>query len=466
MKSLGGPPMKTRFQILLADDEPLFGQTTQQFLELHDLDVTFVENASLALQAMDNKPFDLVIADLDMPGNRNLEFLNKVRANYPMIPFVLVTGRPTLPSAIECIRLGVHDYFLKPLELDDLLHSIRRALPRNHLRSSGDQEFSELLGNSDAMQRTKELALRVAKSNATVLIRGESGTGKELLARGIHDHSQRAHGPFVTVDCASIPESLLESTLFGHNRGAFTGAVADHIGLVSAAEGGSLFLDEIGELPLSMQAKLLRVLQFGTFVPVGSIQEKKVDVRILAATNRDLSFEVERSHFRLDLYYRLSVLEIRLPPLRERQQDVMMLAQHFLNLIAKRDGTAVRFMSESANALLCQHSWPGNVRELQSTMERCACLTNNAEIAAEVVQNSLLRSDSPTNHGAVGNESMATTHTMHDYVAANEKLYIETLLKRHKGNISRAARDAKMSRQGMHKAIARLGITSAEFRTP
>lgn len=458
--------MKTRFQILLADDEPLFGQTTKQFLELHELDVTFVENASLALQAMASKHFDLVIADLDMPGNRNLEFLNTGRTSYPSVPFVLVTGRPTLPSAIECIRLGVHDYFLKPLELDDLLHSIHRALPSNNLRVSAEHEFSELLGDSDAMKGTKDLALRVAKSNATVLIRGESGTGKELLARGIHDHSQRANGPFITVDCASIPESLLESTLFGHSRGAFTGAVADHIGLVAAAEGGSLFLDEIGELPLSMQAKLLRVLQFGTFVPVGSIQEKKVDVRILAATNRDLSFEVERSHFRLDLYYRLSVLEIKLPPLRERQQDVIKLAQHFLTLIAKRDGTERRFMSAAANALLCQHSWPGNVRELQSTMERCACLTNSSEITADVLQNSLLRGESPANHVPLDQVSAATTHTMQDYVAANEKMYIETLLKRHKGNISRAARDAKMSRQGMHKAITRLGITSAEFRTP
>ncbi|MFM8327148.1 MAG: sigma-54-dependent transcriptional regulator, partial [Pirellulaceae bacterium] len=273
--------------LLLADDEPLFGKTTAKYLEARGFQVRYVVDGFGAKDALANGGVDLIIADLDMPGNRQLELIQACRSALPDIPFIVVTGRPSLPSAIEGIRLGVHDYFLKPLELEDLLHSIRRALPAKSEPVSSKQSFDEILGLSPAVSELKSLAMKVAKSNASVLIRGESGTGKELLARGIHNHSRRSQGPFVIVDCTSIPEALFESTLFGHVKGAFTGAISDRDGLVWLADRGTLFLDEVGELPMAIQSKLLRVLQFGTFLPVGQVEPKQVDVRIVAATHRD-----------------------------------------------------------------------------------------------------------------------------------------------------------------------------------
>jgi DNA-binding NtrC family response regulator len=321
----------------------------------------------------------------------------------------------------------------------------------------------------------KHLAGRVSKSNATVLIRGESGTGKELLARGIHANSMRRNGPFVTVDCASIPESLIESTLFGHVRGAFTGAVESRVGLVGSADGGSLFLDEIGELPLPMQAKLLRTLQFGTFTPVGSTQEQKVDVRILVATHRDLAWEAQDGGFRTDLYYRLSVLELVSPPLRDRHGDITHLAKIFVERIAARDQIPAPTLTEEALEVLNAYRWPGNLRELQNVMERVVCLTTSSEIGVEIVGQAIeQRVVLPSAGSAVSVEgvgsvapagaSVAGAYTHQDFLSNNERLYIEELLRRHRGNVSRAAKEAKMSRQGLHKALLRLGINASNYR--
>ncbi len=462
--------------ILLADDEPLFGETTARFLRNQNFRVRYVADGKGAADALKEERFDVVIADLDMPGNRELELLTNCRKNYPAIPFLVVTGRPTIPSAIEGIRLGIHDYFLKPFELDDLVHSIRRALPTPPSFSlspakTDEDPFPEILGNGPAITELKKWLSQISASNATVLIRGESGTGKELLARAIHRTSQRAAGPYVTVDCASIPESLLESTLFGHRKGAFTGAVQDKQGLVVAADGGTLFLDEIGELPTPMQSKLLRVLQFGTFVPVGGTDEYRVDVRILAATHRDLATEVERGTFRLDLFYRLSVLEVVSPPLRDRPEDIEMLAQYFLSQISRRDKKPPFVLSSGAVTRLQNHNWPGNVRELHNLLERCVCVASGNVLTEEDIEPILARSrelnmesGSSSAFASSGNLDPSSAGSWHDQQVRSERRYLEGLLTKYGGNVSKAAKEANMSRQGLHKAISRLGIDTDQFR--
>jgi DNA-binding NtrC family response regulator len=442
--------------LLLADDEPLFGKTTASYLGGQGFDVHYVADGLQASEVLKHCEVDLVIADLDMPGNRQLELIHACRTTFPDIPFIVVTGRPSLPSAIEGIRLGVHDYFLKPLELEDLLHSIRRALPPkvNFVHSS--LPFEEILGESQAVAELKAMAMKVAKSNASVLIRGESGTGKELLARGIHNYSQRSQGPFVTVDCTSIPEPLFESTLFGHTKGAFTGALSDRAGLIELADRGTLFLDEVGELPMAIQSKLLRVLQFGTFLPVGKVEHKTVDVRIVAATHRDLKAEVAAGNFRLDLYYRLAVLEIVSPPLRSRKEDIALLAQHYLAWIAARDQRQEFSISLEAIEAFKTYDWPGNIRELANTIERCACLTCRGVIGDQEVKAAL----QDTRWMDTTGDSLAYK----DVLNQGERRALEVLLRRHRGNVSQAAKDANMTRQGLHKAMIRLGISADEFR--
>lgn len=463
--------MNTTRSILLADDEPLFGETTSRYLRNHGYRVTFVENGHDALQELASKEFHVIIADLDMPGNRDLELLQACRKQFAHTPFIVVTGRPTLPSAIEGIRLGIHDYFLKPFELPDLLHSIHRALPAGEEeRTAADPTYREILGNSSAMRELKAWLDRVSHSNATVLIRGESGTGKELIAREIHRASHRAKKPYVTIDCASIPETLIESTLFGHLKGSFTGASTDKIGLLAQADGGTVFLDEIGELPLPMQAKLLRVLQFGTFTPVGSTQEHRVDTRVIAATNRDLSMEVTKRTFRLDLYYRLLVLEVVSPPLRDRFEDLEMLAQHFLDRIAERDRKPRWNLHPSAVESLRSYRWPGNVRELQNAIERCVCIAKGqtlygTDIAAALLKPSHANGEGRTESADSARKPMGELPSWHGQQAQSEKLYLEGLLEQHRGNVSQAAKAAGITRQGLHKAIVRLGLDIQAFRT-
>jgi two-component system response regulator AtoC len=453
--------------ILLADDEPLFGKTTARFLEKAGYRVTLVADGHQVSRAIASGGVEIVIADLDMPGNRDLELLSLCRRAFPSVPFLVVTGRPTLPSAIQGIRLGIHDYFLKPIDLDDLLHSLPRALPTASHEVPAEQAFAEILGSSQAVQRVRELAAKVAVSNANVLIRGESGTGKELLARGIHAHGLRRAGPFVTVDCASIPDALLESTLFGHQKGAFTGADTERQGLILSASGGTLFLDEVGELPLLLQAKLLRVLQFGTILPIGSVKEQKVDVRVVAATNRDLIKEVEAGRFRLDLYYRLAVLELVSPPLRERLTDIRELAQHVLARIATRDQVEKKILSAEAVQALEQHDWPGNVRELGNVMERCQCLGSRLWLSAQDIEEAIVNAPRSEQRSLLENPRVAEVATGLSYrrlMETNEREYLERLLARHGGNVSRAAKEAGMSRQGLHKAMQRLSIDPRQYR--
>jgi len=479
--------MKRKTSILIVDDEPLFGTTTQQFLQSRGFDVQYVPDGHEGERAIRSNRFDLIVADLDMPGNRQLEFLKTCRLEFTDTPFIVVTGRPSLPSAIEGIRHGIHDYFLKPIDLDDLLHSVERArcnIAEPSVSDAGEpastgagepadpahateEPFHEILGESLAALTLKHLAGRAARSNATALIRGESGTGKELLAREIHSQSLRKTGPFVTVDCASIPENLIESALFGTNRSHATSSLNPQIGFVAAANGGTLFLDQIGEVPPTIQSKLLRLLQFGTYTPVGSTDENKVDVRVLAATQHDLSTKAQEGTFRTDLYYRLAVLELICPPLRDRHGDIPLLADAFIKRIAHRDQTNPFEWKPEAIEALSEHRWPGNIRELQNVTERIACLTTDSQIDAMAVNQAIENKSTQSMPTPLKNEEpvVAPNFTHQDFLSNNEKLYIEDLMRRNQGNVSRAAKEAKMSRQGLHKALLRLGINASNFRT-
>jgi DNA-binding NtrC family response regulator len=487
--------MKRKTSILIVDDEPLFGTTTQQFLQSRGFDVQYVPDGHEGERAIRSNRFDLIVADLDMPGNRQLEFLKTCRLEFTDTPFIVVTGRPSLPSAIEGIRHGIHDYFLKPLDLDDLLHSVERArcnIAEPSVSGAGEpastgagepastgagepadpahateEPFNEILGESLAALTLKHLAGRAARSNATALIRGESGTGKELLAREIHSQSLRKTGPFVTVDCASIPENLIESALFGTNRSHVTSSLNPQIGFVAAANGGTLFLDQIGEVPPTIQSKLLRLLQFGTYTPVGSTDENKVDVRILAATQHDLSTRAQEGTFRTDLYYRLAVLELICPPLRDRHGDIPLLADAFIKRIAHRDQTNPFEWKPEAIEALSEHRWPGNIRELQNVTERIACLTTDSQIDAMAVNQAIENKSTQSMPTPLQVEEPVEipNFTHQDFLSNNEKLYIEDLMRRNQGNVSRAAKEAKMSRQGLHKALLRLGINASNFRT-
>jgi DNA-binding NtrC family response regulator len=487
--------MKRKTCILIVDDEPLFGTTTQQFLQSRGFDVQYVPDGHEGERAIRSNRFDLIVADLDMPGNRQLEFLKTCRLEFTDTPFIVVTGRPSLPSAIEGIRHGIHDYFLKPLDLDDLLHSVERArcnIAEPSVSGAGEpastgagepastgagepadpahateEPFNEILGESLAALTLKHLAGRAARSNATALIRGESGTGKELLAREIHSQSLRKTSPFVTVDCASIPENLIESALFGTNRSHVTSSLNPQIGFVAAANGGTLFLDQIGEVPPTIQSKLLRLLQFGTYTPVGSTDENKVDVRILAATQHDLSTRAQEGTFRTDLYYRLAVLELICPPLRDRHGDIPLLADAFIKRIAHRDQTNPFEWKPEAIEALSEHRWPGNIRELQNVTERIACLTTDSQIDAMAVNQAIENKSTQSMPTPLQVEEPVEipNFTHQDFLSNNEKLYIEDLMRRNQGNVSRAAKEAKMSRQGLHKALLRLGINASNFRT-
>ncbi|MFM2217244.1 MAG: hypothetical protein RL240_1562 [Planctomycetota bacterium] len=479
--------MKRKTSILIVDDEPLFGTTTQQFLQSRGFDVQYVPDGHEGERAIRSNRFDLIVADLDMPGNRQLEFLKTCRLEFTDTPFIVVTGRPSLPSAIEGIRHGIHDYFLKPIDLDDLLHSVERArcnIAEPSISGAGEpagtgagepadptnateEPFHEILGESLAALTLKHLAGRAARSNATALIRGESGTGKELLAREIHSQSLRKTGPFVTVDCASIPENLIESALFGTDRSHVTSSLNPQIGFIAAANGGTLFLDQIGEVPPTIQSKLLRLLQFGTYTPVGSTDENKVDVRILAATQHDLSTKAQEGTFRTDLYYRLAVLELICPPLRDRHGDIPLLADAFIKRIAHRDQTNPFEWKPEAIEALSEHRWPGNIRELQNVTERIACLTTDSQIDAMAVNQAIENKSTQSMPTPLKDEEpvVAPNFTHQDFLSNNEKLYIEDLMRRNQGNVSRAAKEAKMSRQGLHKALLRLGINASNFRT-
>jgi two-component system NtrC family response regulator len=381
--------MAEPFRILVVDDEPAQRELVSGFLRKQGFEVTPAPGGRAALARFTHEPFDLVLTDQRMPEMSGLELLEAVRAVTPEASVIVMTAYGTIETAVSAIKAGAADYLTKPLNLDELLHRIHHVRERQRLLTE-NRELREALaerhriegviGESGGMQEVLSLVRRVAPSDATVLIRGESGTGKELIAKAIHYASPRAAGPLVRVNCAALPETLLESELFGHEKGAFTGAVAARKGRFELADGGSLFLDEIGDLPLHLQVKLLRVLQEREIERVGSARPQAVDVRVLAATHRNLEALVPEGRFRDDLYYRINVVTISLPPLRERREDLPLLIDLFLRRFSAKSDKPVAGLSAEAREALLRYDYPGNVRELENLIERAVVLTRDEVI--------------------------------------------------------------------------------------
>ena len=376
----------------MVDDEPAQRELVGGFLRKQGFDVAEAPDGRAALERFRKEPFDLLLTDQKMPGLSGLELLEAARAVTPEVAVIIMTAYGTIETAVTAIKGGAADYLTKPLNLDELLHRIAQVRERQRLIME-NRELREalqerhrvegIIGESGRMQEVLSLVRRVAGSDATILIQGESGTGKELIARAIHYASPRAGAPLVSVNCAALPETLLESELFGHEKGAFTGAVATRKGRFELADGGSLFLDEIGDLPLHLQVKLLRVLQEREFERVGSSRPVAVDVRLLAATHQNLEILVRAGRFRDDLYYRINVVTIALPPLRERREDIPLLLDHFVEKFSRRNGKRIGGLTREAREALLRYDYPGNVRELENLVERAVILTRDEVIGLE-----------------------------------------------------------------------------------
>ncbi len=382
--------MKSR--ILVVDDEESIREFLEIMLRKEGYEVTCAEDGQKALDLIKKKSFDMVISDLQMPNLTGIELLRQVRDSYPDLLFMMITAFGTTETAVEAMKLGAYDYITKPFKIDEVRINIANALRSKNLEVENrvlkkeltkEYSFQNLVGNSDAMHRIYEMIKRVSQTPTNVLITGESGTGKEMVAKAIHFNGPLKDKPFVTVNCGAIPESLMESEMFGHKKGSFTGAVADKAGLFEVADGGTLFLDEVGELPVSIQVKLLRAIQERVIRRVGATEDTKVEVRIIAATNRDLEAMVKDGTFRQDLFYRLNVINIRTPALRERAEDIPLLANHFLKKYNERLSKSIGGISAEAMEMLKKYDYPGNVRELENIIERTVALEGGATILPE-----------------------------------------------------------------------------------
>ncbi len=454
--------MAEPFRILVVDDELAQRTVVSGFLEKQGFDVTLAESGEKALERVRKESFDLVLTDQKMPNMSGLDLLQAIHAINPETGVVLMTAYGSIAAAVSCIKGGAIDYLTKPLNLDELLFRIRQAGERRRLFVE-NRELREtlqerhriegIIGESGAMLEVVSLVRRVAPSEATVLIRGETGTGKELIANAIHFASSRARGPLVKVNCAALPENLLESELFGHEKGAFTGAVTSRQGRFELANGGTIFLDEIGDLPLHLQAKLLRVLQEREYEKVGSSRPVKVNVRILTASHRPLEALIKAGELREDLYYRLNVVTILLPPLRERRSDLSMLIDHFMRSFAEKNAKTIRGLTQEARDILLRYDYPGNVRELENIIERAVVLTRDDVIG---------RHDLPLTVQDPEIEESDTEPNLTVAVEALERRMITAALARSDGVQTRAAERLGTSERGLRYKLIKYGFREGE----
>ncbi len=398
--------------------------------------------------------FDVVLTDVKMPGTDGLEFCRRVKQRFPSLPVIVMTAYGSLETAVEALRAGAFDFVTKPVELELLKASLVRAAENSQLRrrvrlleSQVQTEFPELIGQSDVMLRLKDQLSRIVDSSAAVLLTGESGSGKEVVARALHQQSTRSDKPFVAVNCAALPEALLESELFGHVKGAFTDAKEDRVGLFLQANGGTLFLDEIGEMPIEVQPKLLRALEQKTVRPVGGKSEQPFDVHLIAATNRDLETAIESKTFREDLYYRINVLEISAPPLRTRGTDVLVLAEHFLKEFVAQAGKAVTGFEDQVSEKLLSYDWPGNVRELRNVIQRAVVLSQHEKITTEVLPQKVVdHKPSKLVIDEGDNQPLASLDVI-------EMRYIRYVLDRVDGNKTEAAKVLGLDRKTLYRKL-------------
>lgn len=447
-------------RILIVDDDKGMCEMLHDDLVRRGHDVAWRTHAEEAFEHFLAQPFDSVVTDLKMPGLDGIEFCRRLAENRPDVPVIVITAFGSLDTAVEAIRAGAYDFVTKPIERDMLAIAIERALTHRSLQEQvrflkeGRERaggFDEFVGNSRTVERLYEQIARVAGQPVPVVIAGESGTGKELVAQALHRRSGR-RGPLVPVNCAALPATLLESELFGHARGAFTDARADRKGLFLEAHGGTLFLDEVAEIPLELQPKLLRALETGSIRPVGENAEVDCDVRLLAATNRDLEEAVAAGEFREDLFFRISVVRIEVPPLRSRHEDILPLAQHFLRQAAQRGGKAVRGLSPGAAERLLAYRWPGNVRELRNAMERAVALTRLQELTVEDLP-ARIRDSRPTQvvlGGTAPDELLPLEEV--------ERQYVQHVLDMVGGNKSTAARVLGVGRRTLYRKLERWGL--------
>jgi DNA-binding NtrC family response regulator len=443
-------------EVLVVDDERDTCELLEMALARQGMQVTTCTTAADALEKIASRDFDVVLTDLSMPETSGLEVCERVIALRPDVPVVLITGHATLETAMGAIRAGAYDFVTKPIESKTLGVVVSRAVQHRRLReqirmlrAARDANQSLIVGGSPAMRKVADLIDRVGESDASVLIHGETGTGKELVARAVHNKSKRREGPFVAINCAAVPHSLLESELFGHARGAFTDAKSTRVGLFQQANGGTLFLDEIGELPIDVQPKLLRALQERKVRPVGDNREIPYDARIVAATNRDLENEVREKRFREDLYYRINVVKVEVPPLRTRGSDTLHLAHHFLKQFAERSGKPTLELSERAAERLMAYEWPGNVRELENCIEHAVALARFDQVTVEDLPEKL--------RGYLAGSFVATANDPTEIVTMEEleKRYLLRVFKLVGNNKSRAAEVLGIDRRTMYRKLER-----------
>jgi len=388
-------------KVLIIDDSPEILERLSEFLITEGFDVDTASDGSIGIKKLEDKFYDLVLTDLKMPGADGISVLKYVVDHSPESICIILTGFGTIKNAVEAIKMGAFDYLTKPVKMEEILLTFQRALEYRNLKRENFQlrnqlkkkyKFKNIIGDSPPMQKVFEIIEKVADTDSTVLIHGESGTGKELIAKAIHYNSYRREGPFIPVNCAAIPSGLLESELFGHEKGAFTHAVKTRIGRFELANGGTIFLDEIGDMDLQMQSKLLRVLQEKEFERIGGVKPIKIDIRVIAATHQDLKEAVRGKKFREDLFYRLNVIPIEVPSLREKKSDIPLLVHHFINQFSKSKKKEIHGITEEALKKLIEYDWPGNVRELENMIERMVILTNHKTLTIDDIPEKILSS--------------------------------------------------------------------------
>jgi two-component system, NtrC family, nitrogen regulation response regulator NtrX len=447
--------------ILIVDDEPGVRSALGGVLRDEGYTVEAVESGEACLERLVEQEFDVVLLDVWMPGIDGLETLQRLRERKVDSQVVVISGHGNVESAVRAIKLGAFDFVEKPLSLDKAVLVVRNALRQRalevenrDLRAQVDRRHV-MVGESPVMRHLREQVLLAAPSNGRVLILGDNGTGKELVARTLHAHSRRRTGPFVEVNCAAIPEELIESELFGHTKGAFTGAVADRRGRFEHAHGGTIFLDEIGDMSLKTQAKVLRALQEQAVQPVGGTATIRVDVRVVAATNKDLQEEIRAGRFREDLYFRLNVVPIFVPPLRDRMEDIPRLAEHFMATLSAEYGRRVKRFAPEAMARLQHYAWPGNVRELHNVIERLLIMVHDHTVTAEDVS---FIDDGGAAPAAPGGATAGPVTALAEARDAFERGYILRVLAAHQGNISRTADALGVERSNLYKKMRSFGI--------
>jgi len=447
-------------KILVVDDDSNFLKLIRMRLELADYEVVTALNEDEAISKAREETFGLSIVDLKLVHRDGICLMEEMHSINPYMPIIILTAHGSIESAVEATKKGAYNFLNKPFDSEELLLQIEKAMENQRLVSEAKRlegllreryDFKTIVARSEKMQRVLDLVSRVAGSDSTIYISGESGTGKEVIARGIHVASERRDKPFVAINCAAIPETLLESELFGHERGAFTDAKRSHVGLFAQSHQGTIFLDEIGDMSSSLQAKLLRVLEEKRFYPLGSERPVNVDVRVIVATNKDLEAEVKNGCFREDLFYRVHVVPIHLPPLRERKEDIPLLAEHFLKGISQRMKKEIKGISPMAMQRLMLHDWPGNVRELENTIEHAVAMTQHDVISEEII---LPSKDLPPE----------PLKPFREAVEEFKRGYIVRLLEFTKGNVTKAAELAGKYRPDFHNLVKKHSLKPEDFK--